>query len=84
MYTLLLVDDEEEVTQIIAKKVKWNELGFSVVGHANNGLKALEMLEEIQPDVVMTDIRMPYMAGIMWSDKRKISCNEVSFIYWLR
>ena len=28
MYTLLLVDDEEEVTQIIAKKVKWNELGF--------------------------------------------------------
>ena len=41
MYTLLLVDDEEEVTQIIAKKVKWNELGFSVVGHANNGLKAM-------------------------------------------
>lgn len=64
MYTLLLVDDEEEVTQIIAKKVKWNELGFSVVGHANNGLKALEMLEEIQPDVVMTDIRMPYMDGL--------------------
>ena len=64
MYTLLLVDDEEEVTQIIARKVKWNELGFSVVGHANNGLKALEMLEEVQPDVVMTDIRMPYMDGL--------------------
>ena len=47
MYTLLLVDDEEEVTRIIAKKVKWNDLGFSVTGHANNGLKALEMLEEI-------------------------------------
>ena len=58
MYTLLLVDDEEEVTRIIAKKVKWNDLGFSVTGHANNGLKALEMLEEMQPDVVMTDIRM--------------------------
>ena len=58
MYTLLLVDDEEEVTQIIAKKVKWNDLGFSVTGHANNGLKALVMLEEMQPDVVMTDIRM--------------------------
>ena len=47
MYTLLLVDDEEEVTRIIAKKVKWNDLGFSVTGHANNGLKALEMLEEM-------------------------------------
>ena len=64
MYTLLLVDDEEEVTRIIAKKVKWNDLGFSVTGHANNGLKALEMLEEMQPDVVMTDIRMPYMDGL--------------------
>ena len=42
MYTLLLVDDEEEVTRIIAKKVKWNDLGFSVIGHANNGLKDLE------------------------------------------
>ncbi len=61
---IIIVDDEEEVTQIIAKKVKWNELGFSVVGHANNGLKALEKLEEIQPDVVMTDIRMPYMDGL--------------------
>ena len=41
MYTLLLVDDEEEVTRIIAKKVKWNDLGFSVTGHANNGLKVV-------------------------------------------
>ena len=58
MYTLLLVDDEEEVTQIIAKKVKWNELGFSVVGHANNGLKALEMLEEIHPNIRHHYIRL--------------------------
>ena len=64
MYTLLLVDDEEDVIQVIAKKVKWEELGFLVVGHANNGIKALEMLEEIQPDVVMTDIKMPYMDGL--------------------
>ena len=64
MYTLLLVDDEEEVMQVIARKVKWEELGFSVIGHANSGLKALEMLEETQPDVVMTDIKMPYMDGL--------------------
>ena len=57
-YTLLLVDDEEEVIQVITKKVKWEELGFTVIGYANNGVKALEMIEENQPDVVMTDIRM--------------------------
>ena len=37
MYTLLLVDDEEEVIEAIVKKVKWEELGFQVAGHANNG-----------------------------------------------
>lgn len=63
-YTLLLVDDEEEVIQIILKKIHWEELGFSVIGHADNGVKALEMIEEFQPDVVMTDIKMPYIDGM--------------------
>ena len=63
-YTLLLVDDEEEVIQVIMHKIPWEELGFSVIGHANNGIKALEIMEENQPDVVMTDIRMPYMDGM--------------------
>lgn len=63
-YTVLLADDEEEVIHVIMKKVNWEELGFSVIGYAANGMKALEMVEEYQPDVVMADIRMPYMDGI--------------------
>ncbi|MDO5411665.1 MAG: response regulator [Lachnospiraceae bacterium] len=63
-YTVLLVDDEEEVIQVIMKKINWEGLGFSVIGYANNGIKALEMVEEFQPDVVMTDIKMPYMNGM--------------------
>lgn len=63
-YTVLLVDDEEEVMEVIDKKINWEELGFSVIGHANNGVKALEMVEEFQPDVVVTDIKMPYMDGM--------------------
>lgn len=63
-YTVLLVDDEEEVIQVIMRKINWEELGFSVIGYANNGVKALELVEEFQPDVVMTDIRMPYMDGM--------------------
>ena len=56
-YTVLLVDDEEEVIQVVMKKIDWEGLGFSVIGYANNGVKAFEMVEEYQPDVVMTDIR---------------------------
>lgn len=69
MYTVLLVDDEDDVTQIIMKKVPWEDMGFSVVGLANNGVKALELVEEYQPDVVMTDIRMPYMDGMELSKR---------------
>ena len=86
MYTLLLVDDEEEVIEAIVKKVKWEELGFQVTGHANNGFKAMDMLEEMQPDVVMTDIRMPMMdgitlAGIVCAYKSKVSGNKNSAFY---
>lgn len=63
-YTILLVDDEEEVIQAIMKNIHWESLGFSVIGYACNGVKALEMVEEGQPDVVMTDIKMPYMDGM--------------------
>ena len=70
-YTVLLVDDEEEVIRVIMKKINWEELGFSVIGYANNGVKALEMVEEFQPDVVMTDIKMPYMDGLELSNRIK-------------
>lgn len=71
IYTVLLVDDEEEVIQVIMKKINWEGLGFSVIGYANNGVKALEMVEEFQPDVVMTDIKMPYMDGMELSNRIK-------------
>ena len=63
-YSLLLVDDEEEVIQVIMKKINWEEIGFTVTGYANNGAKAWELVEELHPDVVMTDIRMPFMDGM--------------------
>ena len=39
IYTVLLVDDEEEVIQVIMKKINWEGLGFSVIGYATNGVK---------------------------------------------
>lgn len=70
-YTLLLVDDEEDVLKVIMKKINWEELGFSVIGFADNGLKALELVEKYQPDVVMTDIKMPYMNGLELTQRIK-------------
>lgn len=50
-YKVILVDDEEEVIDVIERKIHWDMLGFDVVGSANNGVKALELVEKQQPDV---------------------------------
>ena len=68
-YKVILVDDEEEVIDVIERKIHWDMLGFDVVGSANNGVKALELAEKLQPDVVITDIKMPYMDGLELSSR---------------
>lgn len=63
-YKVILVDDEVEVIDAMQALIHWDELGFEVVGSATNGVKALELVEKLQPDVVLTDIKMPYMDGL--------------------
>lgn len=81
-YSVLLVDDEEEVIHVIMRKINWEGLGFSVAGHANNGAKALEMVEEFQPDVVMTDIRMPFMDGMELSRRIKAEYPATKILFF--
>lgn len=63
-YRILLADDEEEVREGIMKKIDWESLGYTVAGDAENGLEALEKAEHLHPDVVLTDIKMPFMSGL--------------------
>lgn len=79
-YKVLLVDDEEEVIQVILKKIDWIGLGFSVMGNAGDGVKALEMIEEEQPDVVISDIKMPYMDGLELSRRIKKEYPSIKII----
>lgn len=71
LYSVLLVDDEEEVFQLIIKKLDWERMGFRIAGYARNGVEALEIAEELQVDVVMSDIKMPYMDGLTLCKKLK-------------
>ena len=52
MYTVVVADDEEEIRRGIIKKVRWEELGFRVVGDAENGVEALELVEKLEPDLL--------------------------------
>ena len=71
LYKVILVDDEEEVREAIRRRIDWEEIGFSVVGTAENGEEALELAEACEPDVVMTDIQMPFMDGLTMLKKLK-------------
>ena len=64
MYTVVVADDEEELRKALIRKVDWEGIGFSVVGEAENGAEALELVEKYEPDLLLTDIRMPFVSGI--------------------
>ena len=64
LYKIIIVDDEEEIRLGIIKKIDWKSYGFQIIGEAENGQEALEKAEKLQPDIIMTDIRMPFMDGL--------------------
>ena len=81
LYKLLLVDDEDEVRGRISSLIDQNS-GFLVVGKAGNGHDAYELVEELKPDVVLTDIKMPFIDGIELARmlKRDFPTVKVAFI----
>jgi two-component system response regulator YesN len=64
MYKIVIADDEDNVREGIRESLNWHELGFEVVGVFENGRELIEALEQLQPDVVLTDINMPFMDGL--------------------
>lgn len=64
MYNLILVDDEEDVREGLLEEIAWEEYGFQVIDKAENGREATELIEKHLPDVVVTDIQMPFMNGL--------------------
>ena len=64
MTKLLIVDDEPLVQIGIKSMLQWEELGIEICGTAMNGKAALEMIRQYQPQIVITDIKMPVMNGL--------------------
>lgn len=64
MLQVLLVDDEPWVLEGLRTMVNWEKHGFRVCGEALDGPGALAMIEELRPELVFTDIRMPAVTGL--------------------
>ncbi len=68
---VLLVDDEAIDLEWLRRRVAGSGLPLSYVGTANSGFRALEMMQEQQIDIILSDIRMPIMSGIEFVRKAK-------------
>jgi two-component system response regulator YesN len=71
MLKVLVADDEERVCRLIKMIVDWDSLNMEVIGTAANGLEALELVESLRPDILITDIRMPGCDGLELIEKAK-------------
>lgn len=64
MYSVLLVDDELLMLETLRDYVDWNSMDIDRIYCARNGKKAYDMIQEYEPDIMITDIHMPVMNGI--------------------
>lgn len=63
LLSVVVADDEQELLGAVCQLIDWEGIGFKLVGRASNGLDALQLVEELQPDFLLTDIHMPFISG---------------------
>lgn len=69
MYKILIVDDEVLVRIGLKNTIDWESLGFTVVGEASNGEQGYTQFLKLEPDVVITDIKMPKQDGLWLTEQ---------------
>lgn len=65
MYKVVIIDDEPIIVEGLTRIVPWDKYECEVVGSAQDGQEALELIRELTPDIVFSDIYMPKMDGLM-------------------
>ena len=65
---VVIIDDEFIMRQGMKHMLDWEKEGFQIVGEASNGQEGLEVIEKTKPNIVLTDIVMPVLDGIEFSE----------------
>ena len=71
MYRVMIVDDEILVRVGLKSTINWEAIGFTIVAEASNGEQAYELFQKLEPDVILTDIKMPKMDGLKFTEMVK-------------
>lgn len=68
MYRVMIIDDEQAARKLMRTSVDWESLNMEVVGEAASGIEAINVIDEIKPDIAFVDISMPFMNGIEFTE----------------
>ncbi|MCX7709502.1 MAG: response regulator [Clostridia bacterium] len=66
---VMVVDDERLVRDLLKACIEWEEIGLSIVGESSSAVDALELVDNLMPDIIFTDICMPIMDGLEFSKR---------------
>ena len=80
MYKIFLVEDEIVVRESIRDSIPWEETEFVFAGEAPDGEMALPLIRQLQPDILITDIKMPFMDGLELSRYVKKTMPQIKII----
>lgn len=80
MFRLLIADDEHYARIGIKSSINWSDIGVKIVGEARDGEEALQLAIEHKPDLILSDIRMPFMDGIELLEQVKKILPDCGFI----
>lgn len=80
MLKIFLAEDEVIVRETIKRMIPWEELGFELVGEAADGEMALPLLIRQKPDLLITDIKMPFMDGLTLAKLAKKELPELKIV----
>lgn len=80
MLKVILADDEVRICRLIQALADWKTLDMEVVATASNGVEALELIQQYQPDILITDIRMPGVNGLELIERAKELLPELEIV----
>lgn len=80
MYRVMIVDDEPLILAGVTSLIEWEDYNCTIVAKATNGQNAFELITDIKPDIIITDIKMPAMDGIELMKRCRESKSQAAFI----
>lgn len=80
MYRIIFIDDEAITLNLLQNAIYWEKYNIEICGMASDGEEGIELVRQVKPDIIITDIRMPEMNGIALSVAIRQSNRNIKII----